>query len=160
MLLEVELDCWEWRSIDWQTRMAGALGRPIIYRPRPAEQDSKDIERYDRGERVIDYTSQTQLVPLDIINELMPCRLIGVHGIPGAVAKLEQRVEPVMNERVKVVVPGPALLLYDAVQVLHDACTDHLQSQLYEGWRILAICVQPDQRRPDYVLGRVNPENP
>jgi hypothetical protein len=60
---------------------------------------------------------------------------------------------PVMNERVKVVVPGPALQTYDMVKVENDCCTDHLQRRLTEGWRILAISVQPDQRRPDYILG-------
>ena len=24
-----------------------------------------------------------------------------------------------------------------------------------EGWRILAICPQPNQRRPDYIMGRL-----
>lgn len=38
--------------------------------------------------------------------------------------------------------------------LLEDVCTDQLQRHLNDGWRILAVCVQPDQRRPDYVLGK------
>ena len=37
-----------------------------------------------------------------------------------------------------------------------DVCTDVLQQELNNGWRIIAICVQADQRRPDYILGRYN----
>lgn len=32
------------------------------------------------------------------------------------------------------------------------------ESELNNGWRIIAVCIQPDGRRPDYVLGRYNPE--
>ena len=60
----------------------------------------------------------------------------------------------VVNERCNVTVPGIGLMAIREVCVELDLCTDRLQSLLDEGWRILAICPQPDQRRPDYVLGR------
>ena len=63
---------------------------------------------------------------------------------------------PAFNERVQVVVPGLGLMLIDEVEIKEDFCTHELQRQLEAGWRILAICPQPNQRRPDYVLGRVN----
>ncbi len=40
------------------------------------------------------------------------------------------------------------------VCVYDDMCTDMLQGMLDDGWVILAICPQPGQRRPDYILGR------
>ena len=43
------------------------------------------------------------------------------------------------------------------VHVLEDSCTDNIQELLDSGWRILACCVQPGGRRPDYVVGRFNP---
>jgi hypothetical protein len=58
------------------------------------------------------------------------------------------------NEKVSVHMPGLGLLLIDHVKVLNNDCTDDLQTWLDDGWRILAICPQPDQRRPDYVIGR------
>lgn len=42
--------------------------------------------------------------------------------------------------------------------LLEDACTDQLQGALNSGWRIISACPQPDQRRPDYILGRFNPD--
>jgi len=45
------------------------------------------------------------------------------------------------------------------VQIREDYCTERLQDDLDSGWKILAICVQPDGRRPDYILGRVDAEN-
>lgn len=78
-----------------------------------------------------------------------------------AVRELRATVEraalaaPAVNDRVRVAVPGNGLLRIRQVQVVRDSCTDFLQEQLDAGWRILAICPQPDQRRPDYILGRV-----
>jgi acylphosphatase len=45
------------------------------------------------------------------------------------------------------------LLSITETKLLENACTDLLQENLTEGWRILTVCPQP-QRRPDYVLGR------
>lgn len=64
----------------------------------------------------------------------------------------------VVNQKVNVAVPGLGLLLISEVHLLADGCTDALSDWLKEGWRILAICPQPDQRRPDYVLGRAGKE--
>jgi len=61
---------------------------------------------------------------------------------------------PAFNQKVQVIVPGLGLLLIDEVSIACDACTSELNSALKDGWRILAVCPQPDQRRPDYVLGR------
>lgn len=61
---------------------------------------------------------------------------------------------PPFNEKCGVAVPGLGLLLIDDVMLATNHCTDSLRALLDEGWRILAICPQPDQRRPDYVLGR------
>jgi hypothetical protein len=62
--------------------------------------------------------------------------------------------EQQVNNKVDVHVPNLGLLLMDEVEVAYDFCTEALQDKIDDGWRILAICPQPDQRRPDYVLGR------
>jgi len=40
------------------------------------------------------------------------------------------------------------------VDVLENACTDELQEWIDKGWKILNICPQGGNRRPDYILGR------
>lgn len=62
------------------------------------------------------------------------------------------------NERVEVYTPGAGLMLFNRVMLLQDACSDALQSEMDNGWRIIAACPQPDQRRPDYILGRYDPK--
>lgn len=64
-----------------------------------------------------------------------------------------------LNKAVHVHVPNIGLLMMSEVEVHNDMCSDQLQRELDEGWRILAICPQPNQRRPDYVLGRVKPDS-
>ena len=59
------------------------------------------------------------------------------------------------NQLVNVAVGGSTLHI-DAVKVVEDCCTNQLQEELDSGWRIVAVCVQPNQRRPDYILGKTN----
>ena len=73
--------------------------------------------------------------------------------------QLERLSKNTYNEKVKVHSGGIALAEYNQTMVKYDCCTDELQGHLLEGWRILSVCVQPDQRRPDYILGKVVPEN-
>lgn len=65
---------------------------------------------------------------------------------------------PDFNPRVEVHTPGNALSLFNDIMLAEDCCTDALQNSLNEGWRIIAVCPQPDARRPDYILGRFNPD--
>lgn len=65
--------------------------------------------------------------------------------------------EQAHNAVTHVHVAGQVLSSYNRVHLLSDACTDDLQSKLNEGWRIVACCVPPYQRRPDYILGRWEP---
>jgi hypothetical protein len=61
------------------------------------------------------------------------------------------------NQKCQQEQPSNNLLSINQTLLLEDACTDHLQSHIADGWRILAIQPQPNQRRPDYVLGRNQP---
>lgn len=67
---------------------------------------------------------------------------------------LQPRPVPPVNTKINVAIGGLGLLAINDVKVEYDLCTDVLGQLLKKGWRILAICPQPDQRRPDYVLGR------
>ena len=76
------------------------------------------------------------------------------HPFMREVDDLREPIGPApVNQRCNVVVAGTEVLKVKTVMLLADACTDDLQRHLNEGWRILAVCVQPDQRRPDYILG-------
>jgi len=62
------------------------------------------------------------------------------------------------NRKVNVHVGGGLIVTYNELCLKEDCCTDALQVELNNGWRIIAVCTQPDQRRPDYILGRYNSE--
>lgn len=62
--------------------------------------------------------------------------------------------KPISPNITHVHIPNIGLLLIDEVQVLEDSCTDSLQRELDQGWRILAVCPPNGTRRPDYILGR------
>lgn len=87
-----------------------------------------------------------------------------------AVAKIVKRIDDFteefaaaksfLNKKIGVHLSGNQMLLYNHVKLLSDACTDDLQKELRDGWRIIAVCPQ-EARRPDYILGcYINDENP
>lgn len=73
--------------------------------------------------------------------------------IEASVSSSMEAVGKLFNEKTSSEQPGPSLLNVDETLLMEDACTYALQENLDNGWRILAVCPQP-QRRPDYVLGR------
>lgn len=71
--------------------------------------------------------------------------------------QLSENMKSSFNEKVNVHMGGGLITTYNELLLKEDVCTDELQQELNKGWRILGVCVQPDQRRPDYILGRYNP---
>lgn len=63
------------------------------------------------------------------------------------------------NEKCNVPNYDTSMQLINQILLLEDCCSDYLQQALSEGWRIIAISPQPNQRRPDYILGR-HTDNP
>lgn len=58
-------------------------------------------------------------------------------------------------QHVHIHVPNIGLFAIDEVTYIEDACTDALQDHLDKGWKILCVCPPNNQRRPDYILGRI-----
>lgn len=73
--------------------------------------------------------------------------------VSAAITKSVAAVGQLFNDKCGQEQPGPALMDIAETLLLEDSCTDALQERLAAGWRLLAICPQP-QRRPDYILGR------
>lgn len=82
-----------------------------------------------------------------------------LHRVEAITEKLEQMKGggSQFNERCDVHMPGNALMSFNVTMLMENSCTDELQAQMDKGWRIIAACPQPDQRRPDYILGRFDP---
>jgi hypothetical protein len=72
-----------------------------------------------------------------------------------AIATFDKQIE--FNEKCEVHIANLGLLHINQVGFAVDYCTEALQGLLNQGWRIVACCVQP-ARRPDYILGRFNPD--
>ena len=71
--------------------------------------------------------------------------------IESVVSRFDKQIE--FNQKCEVHVPGLGLININRLGFATDKCTEELQEILNRGWRILAVCPQPDQRRPDYILG-------
>ena len=76
--------------------------------------------------------------------------------LENAFLKYDKQIQ--FNEKVNVHVAGFALMSINQMGYGEDMCTEEVQNVLNKGWRMLAVCVQPDGRRPDYIFGKHNPE--
>lgn len=101
--------------------------------------------------------------PVEVTGRMTPWITNQLFDISERLQRLEvQQIEThsqTFNQRVNVHVPGLGLLLLNEIKVMEDACTDNIQKELNAGWRIVAVCPQPDSRRPDYILGRKRGED-
>lgn len=88
-------------------------------------------------------------------------------GFTGTIERLLAKTEELIakvgyteefNGRCNVHMPGNLLMQFNETLLLEDSCTDKLQDALDKGWRVVAACPQPGQRRPDYILGRFSPD--
>jgi hypothetical protein len=71
-----------------------------------------------------------------------------------AIQGFNEKIE--FNQKCSVHVPNLGLLSINQLGYAVDKCTEELQDIVNQGWRILAVCPQPDQRRPDFILGRTS----
>ncbi|MGG1444947.1 hypothetical protein ABE354_23435 [Brevibacillus laterosporus] len=74
-----------------------------------------------------------------------------------ALQSFDEKIE--FNQKCDVHIGNLGLLNINQLGYAVDKCTQELQVVLNQGWRILAVCPQSNQRRPDYVLGRFNGES-
>lgn len=59
------------------------------------------------------------------------------------------------NQKLEIHQPNMPLFTYNNFRVIVDSCTEVLQNEwISKGWRVVCVCPQPDQRRPDYILGK------
>lgn len=149
----------DWEKVDWQVLR---------------ENWPKELPE-EKPESCPFYSVETQRLTYDEANRLAASGAkLELHPLPGAMLTKMQddpakhweygtRIDPVdlnTGAAVQIAVPDMALMYIDEVQVLTDLCTDMLQGELDDGWRILAICPPNSQRRPDYILGRRKPKDP
>jgi len=57
-------------------------------------------------------------------------------------------------KRNQIMLPNNLLLEMRVLCVETNACTDHVNSILKEGWKLIAVLPQHNQARPDYIFGR------
>jgi hypothetical protein len=137
---------------------------------------------YERPQNYLDWVSikqNNQLVDLEwfavncnypfYIEKAIKSEEPTVENINSILYKIEEKTQQInktidimtqqtFNQKVNVHLGGGLITTYNDLCLKEDCCTDELQKELNNGWRIIAVCNQPDQRRPDYVLGRYNPE--
>jgi len=69
--------------------------------------------------------------------------------------KVIKNAKHLFNSKLEVHQPNMPLFQYNKYQVLVDCCTEDLQNKYIDnGWRVVCVCPQPDQRRPDYIIGK------
>lgn len=62
--------------------------------------------------------------------------------------------EKLFNQKLEIHQPNMPLFTYNDFKSVSDFCTESLQNEINDGYRVVAVLPQPDQRRPDYILGK------
>jgi ribulose bisphosphate carboxylase small subunit len=149
--------------------------------------DPLDLEKEDNKKKLVKETNQIEiktdkeyLINLDTFMLNYPALKIKVRGIPQRSSEIndfsnvieqmnaiENKMENALksfnksiefNQKCDVHISNLGLLHINQIGYAVDKCTEQLQDILNKGWKIIACCVQPDQRRPDYILGKYNPD--
>ena len=140
-----------------------ALGLPIHilvdgYNHKEEDEEKKKIEKFELvfygnllelGERFIDYAlnggrewSADVRVEMKLVKSLKAMITEGI----------DVKLTPA--ETTNIYLPSNELLSMNKTKLLEDACTNGLQDELEDGWRIIACIPRAGQRRPDYILGK------
>lgn len=149
----------EWEAVDWQKL------RENWPHPLPEEKPETCCFYSDTATRLT-YEEANNVVATGVKVELVPlpgAMLTKMQDDPAKQWEYGTRIDPVdlnTGAAVQIAVPDMALMYIDEVQVLTDLCTDMLQGELDDGWRILAVCPPNSQRRPDFIMGRRKAKDP
>lgn len=163
----------------WRERIANrkALLDRIGITIQERESGGDDVPEYKRNEHIFNPTfacTGDQLLEIMAVDDSVTVKSsapVASDSIPGMIERMEYIVkrfesielpainggETIYNQKCEVHMPGQALASYNETLLLEDSCTDRLQEALNVGWRVIAACPQPDNRRPDYIMGRFNP---
>lgn len=145
----------QWEALDWQALRAAWPSELPEEKPKNQWGFAAEKARltYDELDAVAALGVQMKVLPpTGMMTVKMQDRATWDHDVsPADIANASA---------VQIAVPDMALMYIDEVRVVEDYCTDALQSELDDGWRILAICPPNAARRPDYIIGRRKPSDP
>ena len=81
-----------------------------------------------------------------------PVAKLEMMGLDGTIKSKELLKAAQMNQ---IMLPNSILYEMKELRVEIDQCTDAINELLVEGWRLVAVLPQHQQRRPDYILGKL-----
>ena len=120
----------------------------------------KDFDMPEISEQMADYLTYTMFGSeadfWDLVSRGLKPSARRIRGMPcdalPEVAKVPGSKEA-QTLIVNVSVPNAALFAVQSITWVEDACTQHIQSMLNTGWRIVAVIPANDCRRPTYIMG-------
>ena len=120
----------------------------------------KDFDMPEVSEQMADYLTYTMFGSeadfWDLVSRGLKPIVRRIRGMPcdalPEVAKVPGSKEA-QTLIVNVSVPNAALFAVQSITWVEDACTQHIQSMLNNGWRIVAVIPANDCRRPTYIMG-------
>lgn len=103
------------------------------------------------------YVGETNDIPVRIMNHKKVEKKFYASGLKVMSEKIGYNFDKYQSSgsNITIHMPSSELLAINLVTWMEDACTEQLQKQLDDGYRIIACLPQVGNRRPDYILGRI-----
>ena len=156
-MLEVVVDTWKAQEIlkrhpDLYRKLYDMSASSFISRPEKMElsEDGKVVSVSWLDIRF--YVNELNALDSDLIPycQFKPVQMLEMMG--GANINSHNVFEAA--KRNQIMLPNNLLLEMKELRVECDQCTDKINELMNDGWKLIAILPQHQQRRPDYILGR------
>jgi hypothetical protein len=157
-MIEVKIDCWKLKSLfQDQNQLYEHL---YSFDEKWFTQRTPKFELNEEGKIKNESWADTRFYINDLnkidINLLKYCELspVGILEMMGGAKIKTENVLEVMK-RNQIMLPNNMMLEMKELKLETDACTDSINELMNDGWKLIAILPQHQQRRPDYILGRM-----
>jgi len=156
-MIEVKIDYWKLRNLfsdnnPLYEKLYSLNEKDFVQRAPKFELGEDGKIKNESYQDIKFYINDLNKIDIELLKycEMSPVGILEMMG--GAKIKTENVVEAV--KRNQIMLPNNLMLEMKELKVETDQCTDVINELMNDGWKLIAILPQHQQRRPDYILGR------
>lgn len=158
-MIKCQIDCWKQMELfknNFDVYEKLYLLDENNFEKRPKKMTWKDEEKKEidfEYDSMIFYVQEFQSIDSDLWNHITFSPLPMLEMMGGGRINSENVFEAA--KRNQIMLPNNVLMDMKELAIEIDQCTNSINEMLKDGWKIIAVLPQHNQRRPDYILGKL-----